>query len=214
MARTLGSGTGRGHRGASVTGRTPRGVDKKAADTATMRGTEHDSNNRRTILRECIRDVLALRVQQKEIGEDISTIMKKRVKADLGMDMTDFNRAYKLFLMEGTDRDEALDAMREVFDAMGIGSPFDSEPTKPQNEMFEETEANAEHDADRADGEGYKAGKAGLNMDSHNYTLPHQERLKASYETGWARAQEEEAMALGGAEVDTSQQLASESTEA
>src|SRR3546814_10647644 len=52
-------------------------------------------------------------------------LKQTRIKGDLGMKIADFNAAYRLYKLEDDDRDTFLDAIRETFEALGIGQQLD-----------------------------------------------------------------------------------------
>lgn len=81
--------------------------------------------NRDEIIRQTYQDLAALEAQSKTIREQIKVIKQKRIKADLGMKIVDFNLACRLIDLEGEDRAKALDVIREVHNALGIGETVD-----------------------------------------------------------------------------------------
>ena len=96
-------------------------------DDEGMAGTTagHNSAAREdTILAVC-RERGALEAERATLTEQIGELMQKRVKGDLGMKIVDFNLAYRLYKLEGDDRDQCLDAIRECFTALGIGEQLD-----------------------------------------------------------------------------------------
>ena len=80
---------------------------------------------RRQIILDVCRDVAVLEAERKEVSERIRAIKAKRIKGDLGMKIADFDIAFRLYGLEGQARDELLAAVRELFDAQGVGGQLD-----------------------------------------------------------------------------------------
>ena len=72
-------------------------------------------------IRKACRQITELEEQRKEIGAAISNVKATLVKGDLGMKLVDFNVALRLYRLEGDDRDEFFDTMKETFKALGVG---------------------------------------------------------------------------------------------
>ncbi len=77
-----------------------------------------------TILKAC-RELAGLLAERKELGEKIGKLKQTLVKGDLGMKIADFNLAFRLYQLEGEDRDQTLDTLKECFGALGIGGQLD-----------------------------------------------------------------------------------------
>ena len=88
---------------------------------ATEAGPGHNSEQRRNTIKSACAEISELEEQRKEIGQQIRTIKQKRVKGDLGMKISDFNAAYRLYLLEGDDRSQFFATLRETFRALGVG---------------------------------------------------------------------------------------------
>ena len=72
-------------------------------------------------IRKACRQITELEEQRKEIGAAISNVKNTLVKGDLGMKLADFNFALRLYKLEGDDRDELFDTLKETFEALGVG---------------------------------------------------------------------------------------------
>jgi hypothetical protein len=78
-------------------------------------------SNRADIIRECCRELAELEAARKTIGQQIREVKQAKIKGDLGMKISSFNVAYRLYLLEGDDRAEFLDTMSETFSALSGG---------------------------------------------------------------------------------------------
>lgn len=84
-----------------------------------------NSKARKDIIIDVCRKVSDLEAKRKEIGAEISAIKNKRIKGDLGMKVGDWNISYRLYQLEGKDRDQLLATVRETFAALGVGDQLD-----------------------------------------------------------------------------------------
>lgn len=80
-----------------------------------------NSAARADTIRKACRQIIELEEQRKEIGAAISNVKNTLVKGDLGMKLADFNIALRLYKLEGDDRDELFDTLKETFEALGVG---------------------------------------------------------------------------------------------
>jgi hypothetical protein len=55
------------------------------------------------------------------LREDIRAYKETHIKGDLGFKMSDWATLYRLYNLEGDDRDKLLDTIREGFAALGVG---------------------------------------------------------------------------------------------
>jgi len=85
----------------------------------------HNSNARKNTIQEACRDITALEAERKAVSDKITALKQKTIKADLGMKVSDFNIALRLYKLEGEDRDELLRTVRETFEALGVGEQLD-----------------------------------------------------------------------------------------
>lgn len=90
-----------------------------------------NSASRAGIIKKTIRKINALEAERKLVGAQITEIKQRVIKGDLGMKISDFNAALRLYGLEDEDRATYLDTLRETFEALGIGG---------QLSMFGETE--------------------------------------------------------------------------
>lgn len=104
-----------------------RGRKQKNGDDtgepASMAG--HNVGDRGEAIRAAFRRLEALDSEIKALQEDRSAFKNEEIKGKLGMKVADFNAAYRLYKLEGDDRDAMLDTLRECFDALGAGEQLD-----------------------------------------------------------------------------------------
>lgn len=84
-------------------------------------GPGHNSKARKRLIVNTMKRLEALEIERKAIGDQIAEIKNKEIKGELGMKITDFNIARRVYLLEGEDRRELFATMRETFDALGVG---------------------------------------------------------------------------------------------
>lgn len=82
----------------------------------------HNSKTRKLIIAEITHELDTIEVDIARLMADRKEV-KKRVKADLGMRLADFNAMRRLASMDEGDRDTLLDVMREGLDALGVEWP-------------------------------------------------------------------------------------------
>lgn len=85
----------------------------------------HNSEARAEMIRNACRDLANMEAERQAIGKRISELKQKTVKGSLGMKISDFNMAYRLYGLEDDDRDQFIDTLRETFTALGIGAQLD-----------------------------------------------------------------------------------------
>ncbi len=110
-------------------------------------GSGHNSQAvRKDTIREVCHRVTAWESEIGSIRAKITAEKQKRIKADLGMKIADFNFALRLYKLEGDDRDQLLDTISETFAALEVGEQLDWElasrrtaasGTEPVNEAAE-----------------------------------------------------------------------------
>ncbi len=88
-------------------------------------GEGHNAKIRKEIIASVCRDLTTLNAKKDEIAAEISDIKKTRIKDGLGMKISDFNVAMRLYNLEEDTRDEFLSTVRETFDALGVGDQLD-----------------------------------------------------------------------------------------
>lgn len=84
-----------------------------------------NSNSRHATIVNVIQRLAALDEERKSISDTIAAIKQKEIKGDLGMKISDFNVARRLYLLEGDDRRQMLATIKETFDALKIGEQLD-----------------------------------------------------------------------------------------
>lgn len=85
----------------------------------------HNAGERAEIIRNACREITSLEAERQTIGEQIREIKQARIKGDLNMKIGDFNAALRLYKLEGEDRDQFFDSLRETFEALGVGAQLD-----------------------------------------------------------------------------------------
>lgn len=86
---------------------------------------QHNAKARQEIIQKTFRQLSKLEEQRKGVTQEISELLHKVVKGDLNMKIGDFRIAYRLYCLEGKDRDEMLTTVRECFNAQGVGEQLD-----------------------------------------------------------------------------------------
>jgi hypothetical protein len=132
---------------------------------------QNNSSARRQVILDVCADLASLEARRGEITEEISSLKSQRIKGDLGMKISDFNAAYRLYRLEDADRDIFLDTLRETFEALGVGGQLDFIKA------------------------GEKAGKAGKPFDSNPY--PKDTPANKSWAEAWEAAQANNLKDLG-----------------
>ena len=122
----------------------PRGRPRKNQDEANGRDESQEATRlantgeRADIIRSAIRYIEDRESEIKAIREDINEYKAKHVKGDLGFKLSDFNAIMRVAKLEGDDRDEFLDTLREGFAAIGVGQSVDwvaaAEAQQPRQE--------------------------------------------------------------------------------
>lgn len=100
---------------------------KQGEDPDALAGSLTD---KKRIIADAARDILALELERKGIGEQISEV-RGRLKS-AGILQADFNAALRLYKLEGDDRGNSITAIQICFEALGIGG---------QGSLFPETGA-------------------------------------------------------------------------
>lgn len=85
----------------------------------------HNSGARRDTIKAVFRELQTIDDKSAEVNEERKKLLNTRVKGELGMKITDFRAAYRLYQLEDDGRDEMLDTLRECFDALGKGEQLD-----------------------------------------------------------------------------------------
>jgi uncharacterized protein (UPF0335 family) len=93
--------------------------------TEGVNGAGHNAKARKKVIVNTIRRLEALEAERKLVSEQIAEIKAKEIKGDLGMKITDFNVARRLYALEGEDRRELFATLRETFSALGAGDQLD-----------------------------------------------------------------------------------------
>jgi hypothetical protein len=88
-------------------------------------GTVHDAKERAALIQDACRRITNLTEERAGLSQDISDIKNEIVKGKLGMKISDFNAALRLYNLEGDARDDMLSTVQECFDALGVGGQLD-----------------------------------------------------------------------------------------
>ncbi len=159
---------------------------KKDAEPADATA-QHNSKDRKRIINEAIGEIATLAAQRKAISEQIASIKAEKIKGHLGMKIADFNAAYRLSQLEGEDRDEFFDTLRETFEALGEGGQLDF--IDAMKRPAPEAGAEASDTPEGAHAAGFAAGKAGKNLDTCPASIKRYRSLRAKWEEGWEAGQ-------------------------
>lgn len=81
----------------------------------------HNKGARKEIILKTIRKVIDIEKKTAALNAEKSALLSTNIKGDLGMKIADFNAALRVYRLEGEDREEFFDTMRETFQALGIG---------------------------------------------------------------------------------------------
>jgi hypothetical protein len=81
----------------------------------------HNSKARAKVIRSVCKDLASLEAQRDEINSSMRELRQTKIKGDLGMKLSDFGAAYRLYKLEGDARATFFDALRETFEALGVG---------------------------------------------------------------------------------------------
>ncbi len=130
----------------------------------------------------------------KALREEISAYKATHIKGDLGFKLSDWNTLYRLYQLEGDDRDKLIDTIREGFAALGVGeqgsfmAAMDPEPRPKANGNGATAAPNLiAREAGRTDG---LAGNR-----SHETDWPQGQYGAADYELGYDEGVEQRARA-------------------
>ncbi len=82
-------------------------------------------SNRSTTIVNVIKRLAVLDDERRALTAEINDIKQREIKGELGMLITDFNIARRMYLLEGDDRRQMLATLRETFDALGVGEQLD-----------------------------------------------------------------------------------------
>jgi predicted nuclease with TOPRIM domain len=85
----------------------------------------HNQPDRAAAIQDVCRRLENLEGEISALQEDRRNLKNEVVKGKLGLKLSDFNVAYRLYKLEGDDRDTMLDTMRECFEALGVGGQLD-----------------------------------------------------------------------------------------
>jgi len=127
-------------------------MSKEERKSTKTEGAGHNSGARSQTIQDVCRRLTALESERKAISDDIRSLKQTEIKGNLGMKISDFNVALRLYQLEGDDRDELLSTVRETFEALGIGEQLDwlkadersrSRTTEPVDEAGEKAAADA-----------------------------------------------------------------------
>lgn len=81
----------------------------------------HNQPDRKDAILDVCRRIENLEGEISALQEDKRNLKNEVIKGQLGMKVSDFNVAYRMYKLEQEHRDTMLDTMRECFQALGIG---------------------------------------------------------------------------------------------
>lgn len=86
-----------------------------------MTDVGHNSAARADLIRSAAKELSRLDGEIAALQTQRTAYKNKHIKGDLGFKLADWNTTYRLYQLEGDDRDRLLDTIREGFSALGIG---------------------------------------------------------------------------------------------
>lgn len=87
-----------------------------------MPSRDHNVKARKAMINDACRRICSLEEQRKAISQDIAAVKQKTVKGDLGMQISDFNIALRVYRLEGDARTTLFDTLKECFAALNVGA--------------------------------------------------------------------------------------------
>jgi len=88
-------------------------------------GISHNSGDRKVLIQSAYQALERFENELAEIREARKAFKDEVIKGKLGMKVSDFQAGYRLYKLEGDERDQMLDTIRECFDALGAGEQLD-----------------------------------------------------------------------------------------
>ncbi len=85
------------------------------------RTEQSNSALRADTIRTAMRWLADKEAERKQIGADIAAYKQTHIKGDLGFKIGDWNTLFRMYQLEGDDRDKLIDTIREGFAALGLG---------------------------------------------------------------------------------------------
>lgn len=129
----------------------------------------HNAKVRKETIVDVCRQLHTLEAERKGISEQINELKQTRIKGELNMKIADFNAAYRLYGLENADRDQFFDALRETFEALGVGGQLDFLQTRYGRPAARGVDESAPVGSAAAAGE--IAGSAGKAKSTNPYPL-------------------------------------------
>lgn len=169
---------------------------KKANSEAPPGLGNNGGGDRAEAIRNACQRLAQMDVEIKGLQEDRANFKAEVIKGQLGMKIADFNMAYRLHGLEGSDRADLFDTLRETFRALGVGGQLDwLEATANASRPATSPQASAESLAAANQG-GLDAGLAGRNRESNPYEEGAPEHLK--WDAGWVGGQRQNVARMAG----------------
>ena len=81
-----------------------------------------EETNRSATIKEAMDTISEYEDEAAAVNAKLKAYHSKVVKGVLGMKIGDFNAAYRLYKLEGPARDNFLETVHEVFNALGVGN--------------------------------------------------------------------------------------------
>jgi hypothetical protein len=82
---------------------------------------QSNSDARGDTIRAAARWLAEREAEVASLREEINSYKQTHIKGALGFKMADWNTLYRLYNLDGDDRDQLLDTIREGFAALGVG---------------------------------------------------------------------------------------------
>ena len=112
--------------------------EEQQPDDATR---QHNIGNRRTVLQQCCAEIDRLETEAASLREKVKGVNKqigdtyRRIKSELGISRENAELVRRIVALEDEERDEALDQVKEVYEALRPGEQLDFfKPPESQRE--------------------------------------------------------------------------------
>lgn len=173
----------------------PRSKTQNGAEENPSANRQHNASARRQVILDVCAELASLEARRREIGEQIAELKQTRIKGDLGMKISDFSAAYRLYRLDDEDRDQFIDTLRETFEALGVGGQLDWLSAAVNYGAGDSRGVDKGAPVGAAAAEGLKAGRAGKPKDGNPY--PAGSPAHQSWDENWHAGQAENLKDLG-----------------
>jgi hypothetical protein len=84
-----------------------------------------NSDTRADTIRAAAQYIASREAEIKVIRDELTEYKNAHIKGDLGFKLSDWATVYRIFKLEGDDRNQLIDTLREGFAALGLGQSVD-----------------------------------------------------------------------------------------